>query len=104
MADCRTVQPMMPAVARQSRRRSTLPARITSQRLSTRWPSAATRSAASNAHHAVTATQAVHNHRGTTEVPNTASTASTAPISTGSPNARVQRRVAARARDRAAAR
>ena len=36
----RTVQPMMPAVARQSRRRSRLPERITSQRLSTRCPSA----------------------------------------------------------------
>ena len=48
----------------QSRRRSRLPARATSQPPSTRCPSARTRSAASNAQHSVSTATAGHTHTG----------------------------------------
>ena len=78
----------------QSRRRSRLPARATSQPSSTRCPSARDRSAASNAQHSVSTATAIHAHIGT--VTNCADTTSATAATTGNASARVQRlRVAA---------
>lgn len=61
----RTVQPMMPVQAMQSRRRCRLPARATNQPSATRCPSDRTRSTASPAQPAVNTAHSVHAHPGT---------------------------------------
>ena len=62
---CRTVQPTIPSASMQSRRRSRLPARATSQPSPTRCPRARDRSAARRAAVTLTTVHSAHADTGT---------------------------------------